>query len=161
MSLIFIFQGKDERCLGRKITLPDLRLHHTEKSFLKHHSRDPVDADLNTNYRVAYLGQPTEKPPVHRRFPRKYQTPATGSQQLQTTTTSWYRSPDVPFRTPTHVLAVSQEPFPKHNPWKYSNHGMRDIYPPYERNAKPLIDNQFNKYGAAFAAASEWVALFS
>lgn len=33
---------------------------------------------------------------------------------------------------------------------------MRDIYPPYERNAKQLVDNQFNKYGAAFATASEW-----
>lgn len=102
------------------------------------------------------MGQPAENPPVHRRFPRKYRAPEPGSFKLQTSTTNWYQAPDVPFRTPTHVLAVSQEPFPKHNPWKYSNHGMRDIYPPYERNAKQLVDNQFNKYGAAFATASEW-----
>ncbi|XP_061171785.1 testis-expressed protein 36-like [Saccostrea echinata] len=152
---VYFGNGKDERTLGRKITLPELRLHHTEKTFLKHHSRNPVDADLNTNYRVSYLGQPTENPPAHRRFARKYRAPETGSIKLQTSTTDWHKSPDVPYRTPTHVLAVSQEPFPKHNPWKYSNHGMRDIYPPYERSTKPLVNNQFNKYGAAFAAASE------
>ncbi|XP_048746081.1 uncharacterized protein LOC125658732 isoform X2 [Ostrea edulis] len=152
---VYFGSGRDERTLGRKITLPELRLHHSEKTFLKHHSRNPVDADLNTNYRVAYIGQPTEHPPVHRRFARKYKEPETGSIKLQTTTTDWYKPPEVPHRTSTRVLAVSQEPFPKHNPWKYSNHGMRDIYPPYERNAKPIVNNQFNKYGAAFAAVSE------
>ena len=144
------FQGRSDRNLGRKNQLPDLRIHYTDEEFLKHFGRNPVDRDLNSTYGTSYKGEPTVKPPTYRRFPKNYGQPTSGQIPLQTTTADWFKHPDVPHATPTHVLAVSQEPFLKHNKWKYSNHGLRKIYPPYDRKNEPLVNNEFNKYGAAF-----------
>ncbi|KAJ8317046.1 hypothetical protein KUTeg_004950 [Tegillarca granosa] len=139
-----------DRSLGRKIILPDLRLHHTEKEFLKHHGKTVVDRDLHTTYGTSFTGNQTTSAPVYRRFAKVYKQPSGGAVKLDTTTTDQFKSPDVPYRTPTHVLAISQEPFLKHNAWKYSNHGLRKIYPPYDRKNEPLVNNEFNRYGAAF-----------
>ncbi|XP_060065011.1 uncharacterized protein LOC132545350 [Ylistrum balloti] len=152
---VYFGDGRDDRTQGRKIILPDLRLHHTETCFLKHFGRSAVDRDLQTTYGNSFTGTPTEKPPVHRRFPKQYRTPKSGPIKLNTTTPHWFTEPDVPHKTPTQVLAVSQEPFLKHNAWKYSNHGLRKIYPPYNRKTEPLINNEFNRYGAAFTVGTQ------
>lgn len=136
--------------MGRKIILPDLRLHHTEKEFLKHHGKTVIDRDLHTTYGTSFIGDQRTSAPVYRRFAKVYKQPSSGGVKLDTTTTDQFKSPDVPYRTPTHVLAISQEPFLKHNAWKYSNHGLRKIYPPYDRKNEPLVNNEFNRYGAAF-----------
>lgn len=152
---VYFGDGRDDRTQGRKIVLPDLRLHHTEDYFLKHFGRSAVDRDLHTTYGTSYIGNGTEQPPVYRRFPKQYKSPQNGPLVLDTSTTHWFQHPEVPHKTPTHVLAVSQEPFLKHNAWKYSNHGLRKIYPPYERNNEPLVNNEFNRYGAAFTVGTQ------
>lgn len=131
-----------------------MRLHHTDNVYLKHNDRKPINFDLNTSYGKAFTGQSTTQPPVHRRFPKRYKPPSTGPAKLDTRTTDWYKPPEVPFRTPTQVLATSQEPFLKHNPWQYSYHGMKQIYPQYDRKEQPIVNNQFNRYGAAFVTGS-------
>lgn len=151
---VYFGDGRSDRTLGRRLILPDLRLHHTDNVFLKHNDRNPVNFDLNTSYGLTYQGKPTDQPPAHRRFPKRYKPPSSGPAKLETKTTDWHQPPDVPFKTATQVLATSQEPFLRHNPWKYSYHGMRHIYPPYDRNNKPLVQNEFNKYGAAFVTGS-------
>lgn len=151
---VYFGDGRTDRTLGKKLILPDMRLHHTDNVFLKHNDRKPVEFDLHTSYGKAFTGQPTVHPPVHRRFPKRYKPPSTGSVKIDTRTTDWYKAPEVPFRTPTQVLATSQEPFLKHNPWQYSYHGMRQIYPHYDRKEKPIVKNEFNRYGAAFITGS-------
>ena len=147
---VYFGDGRSERTLGKRIMMPDLRLHHTNNVYLKHNDRKPVNFDLNTSYGLTYQGKPTGEPPVHRRFPKKYKSPNSGPAKLETKTTDWHQPPEVPYKTGTQVLATSQEPFLKHNAWKYSYHGMRQIYPPYDRNNQPIVQNEFNKYGAAY-----------
>ncbi|XP_071948995.1 testis-expressed protein 36-like [Antedon mediterranea] len=92
----------------------------------QHNSRDLItwetghNLHYSTYYHDTYKGTPTNKPPTHRRFPRVHSEPKQGSIKLDTTTTDRYQSPDVPHKTPTQILASSQEPFIKHNPWRYS-----------------------------------------
>lgn len=151
---VYFGDGRYDRTLGRKLILPDLRLHHTDNVYLKHNDRVPVNFDLNTSYAVTYQGKPTGEPPVHRRFPKRYKPPSTGPAKLETKTTDWHRSPEVPYKTAMQVMATSQEPFAKHNSWKYSYNGMRRIYPQYDRKEQPAVKNEFNKYGAAFVTGS-------
>ncbi|XP_076104357.1 uncharacterized protein LOC143073021 isoform X3 [Mytilus galloprovincialis] len=151
---VYFGDGRYDRTLGRKLILPDLRLHHTDNVYLKHNDRVPVNFDLNTSYAVTYQGKPTGEPPVHRRFPKRYKPPSTGPAKLETKTTDWHRSPEVPYKTAMQVMATSQEPFAKHNSWKYSYNGMRRIYPQYDRKEQPVVKNEFNKYGAAFVTGS-------
>ena len=124
-------KGRDTRYLGKRLTAGDHRQHYTDKEYLKHNACD--NKIYHTSYVDNFQGVPTLEPPKHRRFPKVHKEGVAGDAKLSTTTTSWHRSPEVPYKTPTHVLAVSQEPFLKHNSWKYSNHGLSKCYPPYDR----------------------------
>ena len=132
-------QGQDSRTLGKRLTAPPDRQHYTEKQYLKHNGRLPVDFEDKTVYRSDYLGQATSAPPTMRRFPRIHKEGVPGMAKLDTTTTDWFREPDVPHRTPLHVLAVSQEPFLPPNHFKYSYHGRSNCYPPYNRGGDRLL----------------------
>ena len=150
MSLSIQFQGRDNRMLGRYLVSPDQRMHHTENTFLKHYGREDVDYDYHTNYNKSYKVRNLEEPPRHRRYSKALKTPSPGPIPLDTTTTNWHPSAQKEHKTTTQVLAVSQEPFLKHNAWQYSYHHKRNVYPPYDRQSLPSIDNTFNRYGAAF-----------
>lgn len=78
----FIFQGKEERSLGRKIILLDFCFYYIEKFFLKYYFRNFVDVDLNINYRVVYLGQFVENLFVYWCFFWKYWVLEFGSFKL-------------------------------------------------------------------------------
>ena len=129
-------------------------MHHTENSFLRHNGREQFDYDYHTNYQNSYKGRNLEEPPRHRRYAKALQTPSPGPIPLDTTTTDWHPTMSKQHQTDTQVLAVSQEPFLKHNAWKYSYHHKKNIYPPYERRSLPVIDNTFNRYGAAFTSGA-------
>lgn len=112
---------------------PSKRQHFTDKDYLKHSGRTIVNHDYNTIYGSDFEGRPTTEPPTKRRFPRIHKDGDPSLTKLTTTTTAQFREPDVPFRTPLHVLAVSQEPFLAANKWKYSHHGLPKCYPPYDK----------------------------
>ena len=149
--LFLLFKGQASRHLGRSLINQDLRLHKTGKDFLKHYGRDQTDFDFNSTYQKSFKGKDTEEKPVHRRF-RKYQpvSEPMGRVPLDTTTTDWLPGLEPAKKTSTQVLAVTQEPFLQHNPWKYSYHSKRNIYPPYEKKSDRLVDNILNRYGASF-----------
>lgn len=147
--------GQDSRVLGRKLLQPiSTRLHHTDTSFLKHHSRAPYHHDYHTEATATFTGAPTDHPPTHRRFPRARNEPPSGAVDLPTMTTDWF--PDTPAsafsrQASTRVLAISQQPYPKHNNWKYSYQGLEKVYPPYVDPIKlKHVDNVLNRYGANF-----------
>lgn len=150
---VYFGDGRDNRQLGRYLISPDQRMHHTENTFLKHYGREQFDNDYHTNYQVSYKGKGSARI-EHRRYTKNLKTPSPGPIPLGTTTTDWHPSSEKEHRTDTQVLAVSQEPFLKHNPWKYSYHHKRNVYPPYERRSLPAIDNTFNRYGAAFTSGA-------
>ncbi|KAK3590265.1 hypothetical protein CHS0354_041343 [Potamilus streckersoni] len=147
---VYFGDGKDSRQLGRRNINADMRIHHTEKDFFKHNGIEVTEYDYRTTYGNSFIGDPTPNPPTFRRFRKSLPPPKTARFPNDTTVTDWFQPPIVPFRTPTHVLAISQEPFLKHNAWKYSNHSLKNVYPPYETRSEPLVKNTFNKYGAAF-----------
>ena len=151
-SLFISLQGRSDRFLGRMLINSDDRLHHTQKTYLRHNCLIPTDYDYDSTYGKSYIGVPTEHPPRYRRFPKtyKFKKPEVQPEKLDTSTTDWYQPPDVPHRTPMQVMASSQEPFLTHNAWKYSYNRLRKVYPPYDRRTEPIVDNQFNKYGADF-----------
>ena len=91
----------------------------------QHSADDPVALNssnryFNSAYRETYKGQSCKAPPTRRRFPKVHKEPKEGQIKLHTTTTDWFKSPDVPHETPTQTLVSSQEPHLKPNPWKYS-----------------------------------------
>jgi len=130
---VYFGDGSSTRTLGKRLTAPPERQHHTDKDYIKHNSRHPINFDYNTIYGLEYEGNQSTKRPSHRRFPKIHKEGSDGLAKLNTTTTDWFKEPDVPHKTPLHVLAVSQEPFLPHNAWKYSNHGLAKCYPPYDR----------------------------
>lgn len=154
MYVSIYLKGQSTRQLGRNLIDPHLRLHNTNKDFLKHFGRNVIDFDYHSTYQKSFLGKDTEMPPSRRRFPKSLPPAEPGPVALTTTTTDWFPSSSHKHKTDTQVLAVSQEPFLKHNPWKYSFHSKRNVYPPYERKSEPVIDNMFNRYGAAFNTSS-------
>lgn len=153
---VYFGDGQNTRHLGRNLIDPHLRLHSTDKDFLKHLGREVTDYSYNSTYNKSYLGRDTQDPPRCRRFPKSLPPAEQGTIPLSTTTTAWLPSAAPQYKTDTQVLAVSQEPFLKHNPWKYSYHSKRNVYPPYERRSEPIIDNMFNRYGAAFNSSSNF-----
>lgn len=91
----------------------------------QHTSRDTVtwknpQREFHTAYRDTYHGKPCRKPPTKRRFPKVHADPREGQIKLDTTTSDWYKSPEVPYNTATQTLVSSKEPHLKPNPWKYS-----------------------------------------
>jgi hypothetical protein len=114
------------------LTSVDDRLHHTEKDYLKHYGRMVVNYNYKTEYYDRYDGEDTKEAPTRRRFPKIHKEGDPNIEKLDTTTTDWFTSPTVPHKTPTHVLAVSQEPFLPSNSWKYSYHGKSQCYPSYD-----------------------------
>lgn len=153
---VYFGDGQSTRQLGRNLIDPHLRLHNTGKDYLKHMGREVTDYDYHSTYNTSYHGRDTEEPPRFRRFQKSLPPASPGRPELTTTTTAWIPSESSKYKTHTQVLAVSQEPFLKHNPWKYSYHSKRNVYPPYERRSEPIIDNMFNRYGAAFNASSNF-----
>ncbi|XP_067657214.1 uncharacterized protein [Haliotis asinina] len=147
---VYLGNGRETRLLGRRLVNIDHRLHETNNSFLSHQTMHPIQVDQNSLYTASFLGKPTNEPPVHRRFPKAYKEPQEGKIKLETSTPCWFKAPEVPYRTPLHDLAVTQEPFLEHNPWRYSNNALKRVYPPYERKSEPFVNNTFNRFGAAF-----------
>lgn len=135
---------------------PNLRLHNTDRNFLTHYGREVTNYDYHSTYNRSYHGRDIEEPPRFRRFPKSLPPAEPKNVPLTTTTTAWLPTSDPKHKTDTQVLAVSQEPFLKHNPWKYSYHSKRNVYPPYERRSDPVIDNMFNRYGAAYNTSSNF-----
>ena len=134
--LCALLQGPDSRTQGRYLTALQSRQHNTSTDFLKHYGRTQVDSDYRTVYTQRYRGSssPCEQPVSHRRFAKTFPQANSGLAKLSTTAvTSPYSKPDVPYKTPTRVLAVSQQPFLGPNKWKYSYHGLPKCYPPYDR----------------------------
>ncbi|KAK2163790.1 hypothetical protein LSH36_74g09021 [Paralvinella palmiformis] len=125
---------------GDSIVSSDNRQHWTDSDFLKHYGKTVTDYDYNTQYKIQYNtqygAQHTQDSPNKHRFPKIYKEPDANQQKLDTTTTNWFTSPDVPHQTPLQVLATSQEPFPAANAWKYSYHSLAKCYPSYETNTK-------------------------
>lgn len=154
INSLFFFQGRDNRQLGRYLISPDQRMHHTENTFLRHCDRDNFNYDYHTNYQTSYKVKTTDELPKYRRYAKVLKTPSPGPIPLATTTTDWHPSDRKEHRTGTQVLAISQEPFLKHNAWKYSYHHKKNVYPPYEGRTLPAIDNTFNRYGAAFTSSA-------
>lgn len=130
---VYFEDGRENRLLGKRLQGTDRRQHNTEPDFLKHYGRTKTDFDYHTVYHKTYKGCLTPDPPTYRRFPKVHREGKPGTAKLDTTTTDWYQSPDVPYKTPTHVLAISQEPFLGHNNFKYSYHGLSKCYPTYDR----------------------------
>lgn len=152
---VYFGDGQAGRQLGRNLIEPSLRLHATHKEFLDHKGQEVVPFDYNTTYQKSFFGKDTEDPPKYRRFPKSLPLlKPTGRIPLSTTTTDWLPTDKPEHKTKTQVLAVSQEPFLEHNPWQYSYHSKRNVYPPYERRSEPVIDNIFNRYGAAYDSRS-------
>lgn len=130
---VYFGDGSGTRTLGKRLTAPTQRQHYTDKDNIKHNSRQAINFDYNTNYGIEYEGNQSTGRPSHRRFPKVHNEGTTGLAKLDTTTTDWFKNPDVPHKTPLHVMAVAQEPFLGHNKWKYSNHGLSKCYPPYDK----------------------------
>ncbi|ESO95171.1 hypothetical protein LOTGIDRAFT_160937 [Lottia gigantea] len=124
--------GKETRNLGRHLASLHKRQHLTDSYHLGHpsHRVDPPYY-IDTEYRTCYMGNKTEFPPVHRRFPKLYSAPKEGRIPLDTTTSDWFQQKEPTPKTPLRVMAISQQPFLKHNPFKYSYHGTPKVYPSY------------------------------
>ncbi|XP_052773352.1 uncharacterized protein LOC128212113 isoform X2 [Mya arenaria] len=153
---VYFGDGQNTRQLGRNLIEPHLRHHNTGTDFLKHYGREVTDHEYHSTYQKSFKGQDIEDPPRHRRFSKSLPPAEPGPVSLTTATTAWIPSESSRHKTDTQVLAVSQEPFLKHNPWKYSYHSKRNVYPPYERRSEPVIDNMLNRYGANFNASSNF-----
>jgi hypothetical protein len=125
------FQGRDTRYLGKLNKDPYLRQHFTGSEYLGHEGETGNPFNFRTMYRTSYFGDQNTQLPTLRRFPKTHSEGTEGTIKLETATTDWFKEPDVPHKTPLQVLATSQEPHLKHNKWKYSNHGLPCIYPPY------------------------------
>ena len=101
--------------------------------------------DYSPTAATDYRGLPTAEPPVHRRFTRNHSEGQTGLAKLTTDTTLWrddsLNSKEPEYRTPLHVLAISQEPFLPANAWKYSNHGLAKCYPSYNHINRTAKDS--------------------
>ncbi|CAH1783400.1 unnamed protein product [Owenia fusiformis] len=130
---VYFGNGQDTRTLGKNLTKPSDRHHFTNKDYLKHDGRTTVNYSYDSNYAVSYQGDQNTKKPVHRRFPRIHPQGEPGPKKLDTTITDIYQPPAVPYNTSLQVLASSQEPFLKHNPWKFSYHGSPKCYPPFDK----------------------------
>ncbi|XP_052227237.1 uncharacterized protein LOC127841994 isoform X1 [Dreissena polymorpha] len=153
---IYFGDGQTTRQLGRTLIDPQARLHTTDTNFLKHYGREVIDYDYHSTYQNTYKGRDTTEPPRYRRFHKSLPPAEPGTVPLTTTTTAWVPTNAPQYKTGTQVLAISQEPFLKHNPWKYSYHSKRNVYPPYDRRSEPVVDNMFNRYGAAFNQSSNF-----
>lgn len=149
---VYFGDGQDTRQLGRNLADPRLRLHNTNRDFLKHYDREEMECDYHSTYQNAFRGRDDTERPHFRRFPRSLQPAEPGHVPLTTKITGWL--PTSEYRTTTQLLALSQEPFSKQNPWKYSYHSKKDVYPSYDRRSKPLIDNVFNRYGAGYTSSA-------
>ena len=79
-----------------------------------------MPSERQSCYTASYQGVPGEDMSKLRRFPRQHAEGKPGSAPLATTTTEWFREPDIPHKTPLHVLAISQQPFLRPNKWAYS-----------------------------------------
>lgn len=145
-------QGRDQRALGKRLLTVNSRQHCTHKDMLKHCDRAVVDYDYCTTYKTTHDGTPNKDGPVHRRFPRQHSSES-GPAKPSNTISDWFPHANEPIKIPLQVLASSQEPFPRHNAWKYSNHGLKRIYPSY-RISEVVPRPVFNKYGANFISGA-------
>ena len=106
------------------LILQGLGREHFYGSVNQHTTEDPVTESsqrhFNSSYKDTFKGNQCKTPPSRRRFPKVHKEPKQGTIKLHTTTTDWFKAPDVPYNTKTQVLVSSQEPHLKPNPWKYS-----------------------------------------
>ncbi|XP_013383165.1 testis-expressed protein 36 [Lingula anatina] len=138
---VYFGDGNESRFLGKRLKRTDQRQHYTGKDFVKHYGRITIASDFNSTYGTSFLGEPTEKPPSYRRFPKLHTNSHPGPVNLSTTSRSWIKQEELPFKTPTQVLASSQEPFLKHNCWKYSYNGISKVYPPFDEIRQKRTQN--------------------
>lgn len=100
--------------LGRR-TFPDRCQHYSNNLITWETNNDPRSC-----YMASYHGLQGDDNSRYRRFPRVHLDGKPGSAPSETTTTKWFKQPDVPYKTPLHVLAITQEPFLTPNKWAYS-----------------------------------------
>ncbi len=129
--MLFPFQGQDSRNLGKQLTKYEFRQHNTSADYLHHRVPSGDHSRNSTVYQSDYAGTGRDDSRYKRRFPKMCPSPRSGLAKLTTSTTSAFKKPDVPYHTPTQVLATSQEPFLPPNKWKYSYHGLSKCYPAY------------------------------
>ena len=122
---------------------PSSRQHHTDKEFLKHFGRHFVNHDYHTLYRKDFEGLPNSQRLSTRRYPRNHKKGSPGTVELSTQTT--LHSDDESYTTDLQVLATSQQPFLKHNKWKYSYHGSPNCYPSLPDKINQRFLGQLNK----------------
>ena len=156
MEFVYSLQGQTSRQLGRNLIDPHLRLHNTDKHFLKHFGNKVLDFDYHSTYQKSFKGKDTQEAPTRRRFRKSLPPADPGPVALTTTVTAWIPEESSRHKTDTQVLAVSQEPFLKHNPWKFSYNSKNNVYPPYDRRSEPIPDNTLNRYGPAFNNSNEF-----
>ncbi|KAJ8025963.1 hypothetical protein HOLleu_33676 [Holothuria leucospilota] len=101
--------------LGKRLTHGPGRQHNSNDSI----AWNSTERHYSTSTGSTYTGKRCKEPPTHR-FPQEHKEPQEGLIKPSTTTTEWFKPPDVPYKTDTQVLVSSQEPHLKPNPWKYS-----------------------------------------
>ncbi|CAG5120160.1 unnamed protein product [Candidula unifasciata] len=121
----YLGNGSHMRHFGRRLHPIDCRLHHTDATFLHHNNSDSPHRYSPTTA-TTYTDPCLLEPVTTRRFPKIYKT--TETSQPPTRRASGH---EIPYRTPLHVLAVTQQPLATHSDWKYSFHGDTSVYPPY------------------------------
>ncbi|XP_022783698.1 uncharacterized protein LOC111324415 isoform X2 [Stylophora pistillata] len=107
------FNDKNEG-LGRR-TFPDRCQHYSNNLIAWKTNNDPRSC-----YMASHQGLPGDDNSRYRRFPQVHLEGKPGSAPSETTTTKWFKQPDIPYKTPLHVLAITQEPFLSPNKWAYS-----------------------------------------
>ena len=106
--------------------------------------RHVVNHDYHTIYRKDFEGLPTDEQPNCRRYPRNHREGSPGVAKLSTHTISHF-SDNPLYETDLQVLATSQQPFLKHNSWKYSYYGLPKCYPSLpDKIKKPYSVIQFH-----------------
>ena len=122
------------------------QLHATDPDYFVHEGCEQFDTHLTSNADY-FRGTQSEEPIVHRRYPRRHilseslrkarEEPG-GTAIITTRNDEWFRNTGDGFKLKTQTLINTQQPHLKPNKWKYSNHGLPRLYPPYNHSTRPL-----------------------
>ena len=150
----YVFQGRDTRTLGKQLTAPVDRQHYTDNQYLTHQGNKIYEYSYSSIYNGDYRGDNETDTPNSRRYPRSHKTPSPGLSKLTTDTSRWYKDSEQKpeFKTSTETLGVSIKPYEGKNKWKYSNHGLPKLYPPYTPSMKPKMNPEWFMKGKDFMA---------
>ena len=80
-----------------------------------------ISPEKNFDVPAGVINQRLVQSKMFHRFPREHAAPKKGRQKIPTD----IAYPNAPFKTYLQTLCSSQEPFAKHNFWKYSYHDVK------------------------------------